>query len=225
MKQVLAMGGGGFTRFQSALKLEKYLLSMSNSDAPKILFLPQASAEMAGYVAKFYESFLSLGARPSWLSLFGRVETGIDEKILSQDIIYVGGGNTKTMLAIWQAWGVDTLLRQAYEQGTIMAGLSAGAICWFEQGVTDSHWPLTTIDCLGFIKGSCCPHYDGEAEREPYVTAALKDNILQPGVALQDDTAVHYVDGVLHTAIKTKDEKVAYAVSDKKQKPLPIMLI
>jgi len=218
MKQVIAMGGGGFTDPQSNLKIEKYLLSQIAKDTPKICFLPQASNEAQGYVVKFYETFLKLGAEPTWISLFGRVEDGWKQKIIDADIIYVGGGNTKSMLALWKTWGVDKLLKHAYDNGTVMSGISAGAICWFEQGITDSVWPLGALDCLGFVSGSCCPHYDSEKERPPVYREKVNAGDVKPGVALQDKTAAHFIDGELKTVISCEENKSAFYVDVNNEK-------
>ncbi|GAB4222779.1 MAG: Type 1 glutamine amidotransferase-like domain-containing protein [Gammaproteobacteria bacterium] len=221
MKQIIAIGGGGFTAFQSELKIEKYLLSLVNKAKPKIGFLPQASNEDRAYVTKFYETFLALNAEPMWLSLFGRVHLNWERVLLEQDIIYVGGGNTKSMLALWQEWGVDKVLKQAYENGTVLSGISAGAICWFEQGVTDSTWPLSVINCLGFLTGSCCPHFDTEIEREPFYKEQVKQGSAVAGIALQDNTAAHFIDGKLHKIIKSVAHKKAFLLSADNQQELP----
>jgi len=113
---------------------------------------------------------------PSWTSLFGIVKPGWREHLLAQDIIYVGGGNTRSMICLWREWGADEVLREAYEAGILLCGVSAGAICWFEQGVTDSVWPLGVLPCLGLLPGSCCPHYDSEAERRPTSTASCTES-------------------------------------------------
>lgn len=205
-KHIFIMGGGGFTR-DSSLKLEKYLLSLSSKQNPKIALLPQASSESREYIVKFYDSFLSLGAVPSWVSLFGSVKPEWKELLLQQDIIYVGGGNTRSMLALWREWGVDEVLRQAYEKGIILAGLSAGMICWFEKGITDSVKPLGVVSGLGFLSGTGCPHYDTEPERQDVFKQAVATGQVPSGYALYDDTGVHFVDGVLHKAVKTKTGK------------------
>lgn len=210
MKQIFVMGGGGFTRDKD-LKLEKYLLSLTPVKNPKIGFLPQASNESRDYILKFYQSFVSLGAEPMWVSLFGRVDPEWQEKLLQQDIIYVGGGNTRSMLALWREWGVDTVLREAYDRGIVLAGLSAGMICWFEQGVTDSVWPLGIVPGLGFLPGSGCPHLDTEPERLPFYQRSTATGMIQPGYGLYDDTGVHFIDGKLHKAVKTRQgKKVKY---------------
>lgn len=206
MKQIFVMGGGGFTRDHD-LKLEKYLLSLSAVQNPKIGFLPQASNESRDYILKFYQSFLSLGATPMWISLFGRVDPSWKDKLLQQDIVYVGGGNTRSMLALWKEWGVDEVLREAYDRGIVLSGLSAGMLCWFEQGITDSVWPLGFVNGLGFIPGSGCPHLDTEPERLPFFQKSVAAGIIQPGYGLYDDTGVHFVDGKLYKAVKTRPGK------------------
>jgi peptidase E len=210
-KQIVASGGGGFGRRGANLKLEKYLLSLTGKENPSICFLPQASAEDADYVVRFFETFTQLNARPTWVSLFGRVEPTWQEKILNADIVYVGGGNTRSMLALWREWGVDELLKKAYEQGTIMSGVSAGALCWFEQAVTDSVWPLGVIPGLGFLTGSCCPHFDSEKERRPAYERMLREGHVMSGIALEDDTAAHFIDGTLHAIIGSAEGKKAFA--------------
>ena len=128
-------------------------------------------------------------------------------------MIYVGGGNTRSMLSLWREWGVDKVLRQALHNGTVLAGVSAGAICWFEQGVTDSVWPLGVLPCLGFLKGSCCPHFDGEAERRPAFTSMLAEGRIKAGIALDDNAMGHYIDGELHRVVCSAEKSNAYLMA------------
>src|SRR5437879_2510281 len=118
MRQIIAIGGGGFGGSDKTLLLERYLLEQiqnrADKAAPRVCFLPQASAESSEYITRFYETFCSLGALPSWISLFGRVEDNWKEKLLAQDLIYVGGGNTRSMLSLWREWGMDKVLVEAY---------------------------------------------------------------------------------------------------------------
>lgn len=225
MKQIIVSGGGGFTRYDSTFSLEKYILAQTQNTQPKICFLPQASNEDAKYVTRFFETFLALGAQPSWVSLFGRVSDSWKEKILDADVVYVGGGNTKSMIALWKAWGVDEILREAYHKGVIMCGVSAGMICWFEQGITDSVWPLGVVDGLGFLQGSCCPHFDTEVERQDVYARNIASGKIQPGIALEDDVAAHYVDGELHKIIATMSGKKAFAITAQGQKELAVQEI
>lgn len=207
-KQIFVMGGGGFTRDHD-LKLEKFLLSLSDIKNPKIAFLPQASNESRDYIIKFYQSFLSLGAQPSWVSLFGRVEGYWKDHLLNQDIIYVGGGNTRSMLALWREWGVDEVLREAYNRGIILTGLSAGMICWFKEGITDSIWPLGVVNGLDLIEASACPHFDTETERQDFYINSVASGAVIPGYALYDDVGALFVDGKFVKAVKTKTGKKA----------------
>lgn len=213
MKQIVALGGGGFSMEPDNLVLDQYILNLTGKERPKVCFLPQASVESQIYVVNFYKAFTELNAIPSWLSLFGSVPHDFADSLLQQDVIYVGGGNTKSMLALWRAWGVDEILKQAYQNGTILAGISAGAICWFEECVTDSVYPLGTIDGLGLLKGSACPHYDGEADRRPKVLELIKDNEILPCTALYDYAASHYIDGELHKVITSRENAKAFHVS------------
>lgn len=213
-KQIFVMGGGGFTS-DKTLKLERYLVSLSSKSNPKICFLPQASNESRDYIVKFYEAFCSLGAQPSWISLFGNVQDGWKEQLLSADIIYVGGGNTRSMLALWKEWGVDEVLRQAYDRGIILSGLSAGMLCWFEWGITDSVKPLGFVKGLGLIPGSGCPHFDTEPDRAPFYEESVQSGKVSSGYALYDHTGALFVDGKFYKAVKARTgKKVKYIDKD-----------
>ena len=148
--------------------LDNYILKSSGKGKPKVCFIPTAGGDAQWRIDNFYDCFEKKKCAASHLSLF-RGETGkIEKLILSQDILYVGGGNTRNMLVLWKEWKLDTAIIKAYQNGTVLAGVSAGSICWFEQGLTDSiPKQLTKIDCLGILKGSNCPHFDGEPKRRP----------------------------------------------------------
>lgn len=225
MKQIIAIGGGGFTAPESPLKLEKYLLSLVQRDKPKICFLPQASNESPEYIVKFFETFIKLGAQPSWISLFGRVQSSWQQQLLDQDIIYVGGGNTKSMMALWQCWGMDNVLKEAYHKGIILSGISAGAICWFEDGITDSVWPLGTVKGLGLLKGSVCPHFDSEVERQAVYRTKVNDGEIPPGIALEDHTAAHFINDTLHAIVSSADnQKVIRVKKESEEIITPVLL-
>lgn len=228
MKQIIAIGGAGFARssvLSQKTHLAHYILSQTHNQYPKICFLSQASGESPEYVTWFYKTFVELKAQPSTVSLFGRVQPSWQQQLLEQDIIFVGGGNTRSMLALWREWGVDTVLRQAYEKGIILAGVSAGAICWFEQGITDSMWPLGVLQGLSLLPGSCCPHYDTEPERRPAYLTFTQEGRALPGIALQDDVAAHYIDGTLHQTVSIKEGKKAYTVAAGKETELSTSLL
>ncbi|MBL8166023.1 MAG: peptidase E, partial [Anaerolineae bacterium] len=168
MQHIIAMGGGGFSMEPANPALDRYVIEQTGVARPKVCFLSQASGEARDYIINFYKAFTDLDCRPSYLSLFAPHTADVRGFLLDQQVIYVGGGNTKSMLALWREWGLDGILRDAAANGTILAGLSAGAICWFEYGITDSiPGTLTPLPCLGFLPGSCSPHYDGEALRRP----------------------------------------------------------
>ena len=211
-KQILAIGGGGFGRSNSSLLIEKYILNISENDRPRICFLPTATGDDDSYIVRFYSVFNGLNCIPSHVELFKRT-IDINNHIMNQDVIFVGGGNTKSMLAVWNDWGINILLKEAYSKGIIMSGVSAGAICWFENGVTDS-WDnqLRTIKCLDFIRGTCCPHYDEEVSRIPYVKELLYDNKLTNCIAIEGGAALHFIDGNPYKNISFYKNKNSYNV-------------
>ncbi|OUT42745.1 MAG: peptidase E [bacterium TMED6] len=209
---IVAIGGGGFGRNPNKPIIEDYIVNLSPAKKPKIAFFPTASAENIQYIVNFYTAFTQLNCSPKDISLFKKtpdLESVIDEA----DIIYVGGGNTKSMLAVFSDWGLDKLLIDAYKQGKVLAGVSAGAICWFEKGITDS-WAseLKVLDCLGILEGVCCPHYDGEADRRPSVENFLKKNQINESLCIEDGSAVHYHGDTVKTAISFYKDKNAYNV-------------
>jgi peptidase E len=193
--------------------LDLYVLGQARSARPAVAFLGTARGDADANVVKFYTAFSSYDCRPSHLPLFQRTPK-LRDYLLRQDVIYVGGGNTKSMLAVWREWDLPALLREAWQEGVVLAGVSAGAICWFQQGLTDS-WAeeLTVLECLGFLKGSCCPHYDGEPERRPVYHDLLLQGEILPGVAVDDDAAIHIVDGEIHRVVASRPKAMAYRVS------------
>jgi len=211
-KQIIVIGGGGFYRDPENLELEKYLIRQTGVDRPRVAFVPTASGEPDHYIASFYSAFLKLGCRPSVLTFFKRTPD-LRSFLLDQDVIYVGGGNTKSLLAIWRDWGAAEILREAWESGIVLTGVSAGAICWFEQGLTDSFSDgLRPLDCLGFLPGSCCPHYDGEAQRRPSLHRLLLSGEISAGVAIEDWTGVHFRGTEIHKVITAKRGARAYSM-------------
>lgn len=213
-KQIIAIGGGGFSDDTQDLILEEYVLEQTARERPAICFLATASGDAENYRYKFYESFSKLNCRPSHLSLFQPHLADLEQFIMGQDVIYVGGGNTKSLLALWREWGLDALLSIAYERGIILAGVSAGAICWFEQGVTDSiPGELTAIECLGLLSGSCCPHFDSQETRRPAYLDLLRTKKIRPGYGIDDWAGLHFVDGDLWRILSARPESTAYKLS------------
>jgi dipeptidase E len=187
------MGGGGFSEDPDNPLLDDYILSLANSPDPRVCFVPTASGDAAAYIVKFYAAFTKKQCRPTHLALLQDSPRDLEKFVLSQDIIYVGGGNTATMLAAWRVMGLELILKEAWFRGIILCGISAGAICWFESGPTDSLGlgALTPLlDGLGLISGSHCPHYDSDPTRRPAYKRFIEAGLLPPGFAADDGAAL-----------------------------------
>lgn len=209
--KILAMGGGGFSMEPEQLALDRHALALTGLPCPKVAFLPTASGDADGYVQRFYEAFQTLPCEPSHLGLFRREHQDLRAFVLSQDLIYVGGGNTYNMLALWRLHGLDLILREAWSAGVVLAGISAGALCWFEEGVTDSFGPLQGMAALGFLEGSMTVHYDGEAQRRPVLHRLLKEG-LKPGYAADDGAALSFEGRHLVEVVSSRPHARAYQV-------------
>ena len=224
-KQIIAIGGGGFGRTPGEGLIEKYILDQSEKDVPNICFIPTATGDNEAYKVNYYSTFSKLDCFPSHLDFFKRTPD-LKELILKQDIIFVGGGNTKSMLAVWKDWGLDVLLKEAYNKGVIMSGVSAGAICWFNQGITDS-WSeeLKLMDCLGFLGGACCPHYDEEPQRKPALKKFLSDGKINSCYAVDGGCALHIQEEKEFKSIVFSENKNSFFVELKDneviEKPYP----
>lgn len=213
MQQIITLGGGGFLMEPDNLALDRYIVQQTGVERPKVCYLGQASAEWAEGTIGFYKAFTELGAIPSHLSLFKPHTADLEAFLMGQHAIYVGGGNTKSMLALWREWGLDRILLKAANAGTVLAGISAGCICWFEQGLTDSiPGALTLLPCLGYLKGACSPHYDGEANRRPSYHTLIGSGSMSAGVAYDDGAAGHYVDGELVRVVSSRPNAKGYQV-------------
>ena len=213
MPQIIALGGHNLTTSDEDPALSRYILNQVPAERPRICFLSQGSGEDAFYVANFYRRFLELNALPSDLSLFKPHTADIAGFLLDHDIIYVGGGNTKSMLALWREWSVNRILRLAWEQGTLLSGVSAGAICWFEQGLTDSiPGKLTALNCLGFLPGSCSPHFDGESARRPTYHRLIAEGEMADGFGIDDNAALHFFGAEPPRVVASRAGATAYRV-------------
>ena len=217
-KNIVAIGGGGFGRSLGSLYIEKYIVSLINKKRPKICFIPTASGDSSLYKLNFYRAFSKLDCITSHIDFFSRTEN-LEEKVLTQDIIYVGGGNTKSMLAVWKEWNLDSILQTAYEKGIVMSGVSAGAICWFEKGITDSFGnELNIIDCLGLVNGIACPHFDEEKEREPYVNDLIQREIIDSCICIEGNCALHIKNDFEYYSIDFGNSKKCFKVTKEKNK-------
>lgn len=221
MKQIIAMGGGGFSMEPENPLLDRYILKQSSKKRPKICFIGTASGDADGYIERFYNFFRKEECEPSHLSLFKPHTRDIEGFAMEQDILYVGGGNTKNLMVLWKEWELDITIRQAYNNGIILSGLSAGSLCWFEEGVTDSYGSeLKPISCLGLIQGSHCPHYDGEEKRRPAYQKLIQESIIKPGYAADDGVALHFIEGKLHTVVSSRPQASGYYVDKEKETKL-----
>jgi peptidase E len=174
-----------------------HLLELAGKPRAKVCFVPSATGDAPATIVAMYGRFPAARAERTHLELFSRSVKDIRALLLVQDIIYVGGGNTVNLLAVWRAHGVDQVMREAWENGVILTGGSAGSLCWFECGTTDSFdlYELARLDDgLGFLPGSHCPHYDGEPQRRPFYHSLIASGF-PGGIAIDDDAAVRF-DGV-----------------------------
>jgi dipeptidase E len=187
-RSIFAMGGGGFTMEPANPLLDDYVLSLAAAKQPRILFLPTASGDTTAQINAFKGRFGGRTCVAESLSLFRLRDAGrpLEEMVLEQDILYVGGGSMRNLLAIWRAHGLDKLLVEAWERGIVLAGLSAGAMCWFHWGVTRSSGPPEPIAGLGLLEGSLSVHADGEPERLPVWLNLVRDGVIPGGWALDD---------------------------------------
>jgi dipeptidase E len=224
MRQIIALGGGGFSMEPENPLLDLYILIQAGKSNPKICYVPTASGDADICIKWFYDFFKQQVCQPSHLSLFKPPTRDLEGFLLDKDIIYVGGGNTKNLLALWKEWHLDTFMRKAWEQGIVLAGISAGSICWFEEGVTDSYGDkLEPLKCLGFLKGSNCPHYDGEADRRPAYQQFVTSHQIKPGIAADDGVAIHYIDQEISKIVSSRPNAKAYQVYfDKEVKELEL---
>ena len=194
--------------------LDDYVLSQSRRRKPRICFLGCASGDASTYTEKFYTAFRHRRCEPTHLEMFRTPPPDIARIVPRQDIFYVGGGSTRNLLLIWREWGLDRLLAREWRRGKTFAGLSAGSLCWFESGVSDSFGPrLAPVFALGWLPGSHCPHYDGEAERRPAYHKFVRRGTIPAGYAADDGAALHFVGRRLHRVVSSRPNAKAYRVA------------
>lgn len=210
-RQIIALGGGGFSDEPNNPLLDDYILNQSAKTNPKICFIGTASGDAFDYIKNFYRHFKQKDCIPVHLSLFQGHTNEIEEFILGQDILFVGGGNTRNLLVLWKEWGLDLIIKKAYAQGTILAGISAGSICWFEEGLTDSiPNQLNKLDCLGILEGSNCPHFDGEPARQSVYKGKIANGEMKGGIACDDGVALHFMNEKLKKVVSSRANKYAF---------------
>ena len=205
-RQIVAVGGGKFCE-----ELAAFLAALTGKERPRVLYVGTAAAEDPESALLMYDRF-GTQAELTRLEFFPWPPEDLRSAVLDQDLIFVGGGNTANMLAIWRVHGVDELLREAWDRGVVLSGSSAGGICWFAEGVTDSFGPqLDRMDCLGFLTGSFCPHYDDEELRRPRYHELLQDGTAS-GYAADAGVGLRFVDGELREVVACDEGSQAYRV-------------
>jgi peptidase E len=219
-RQIIALGGGGFS-MEASPALDDYIVSRARRHPPRVCFVPTASGDAATYLVRFYRAFAAKPCVPTDLTLFGSqslprqpaTTADLAGFVAEQDVIYVGGGNTANMLALWRTHGLDRILRGAWEAGTVLCGVSAGMVCWFAAAVTDSFGPLVALDDgLGLVPTSACPHYDGEPDRRPRYHALVAEGF--PGGFAADDGAAICFDGeTVDEVVTSRPGAGAYTVA------------
>ncbi|MBV8139369.1 MAG: peptidase E [Deltaproteobacteria bacterium] len=217
-RHIVAMGGGGFTMDGDNPLLDDFVLSLARTKTqPRLCFVATASGDNDGYIARFHEVFPPGRARATHLKFFSRTVVDLRKFVLEQDVIYVGGGSTANLLAVWRLHGLDQALRAAWNRGIVLAGLSAGAICWFEHGVTDSlgHGMQRLDGGLGFLRGGFCPHYDGEPARRPALHTLIRGGFV-PTFALDDGAGAHFVGTRLKEIVSSRPQARAFHVTGKR---------
>ena len=216
---IVAMGGLSWDDAERR-RLEDYFLGFAQRERPRVLFVPTAAADAAEPTLNIV-SQLGDRAQVSHLPFFPWPPPDVRELVLDHDVIFVSGGNTANALAIWRVHGFDEILREAWEAGVVLTGWSAGMICWFEAGVTDSFGPQLEgmRDGLGFLPGSACPHYDGEAERRPVYTRLVREGF-PPGLAADDCVALRFDGTELAEVVSAREGAGAYRVSPQGEEPI-----
>ena len=222
---IAALGGGGIVSTPHS-PLVDHVLGLSGKERPRVCFMPTAVGDSLDHIAHFYRACAARDCIPSDLPLFNRSGEDPREKLLAQDVIWVSGGNTANLLAIWRAHGVDRAMREAWEASIVLTGSSAGMICWFEASITDSFGPqLATLDDgLGFLPGSACPHFDGEARRRPVYRAAVDDGF-PAGYAADNDVALVFHGTDLAECVTSRAGASAWRVDRDGEHALPTRVL
>src|SRR5882757_9439053 len=215
--QIVAMGGGGFSMEAGNPLLDDYVLALTGVERPKVCFIPTASGDADHYIVRFYREFAARGADVSHVSLFrrdkgsGAVEGDLEAHLRAQDLIYVGGGSVISLMGAWVAHGLDRILERAWRDGTILCGLSAGSLCWFDEAVTAFHGPPTRVRGLGLLPHSNCVHYDDEPERRLEYRECIAGGMVA-GYGVEDGAALHFAGSELVEVVASRPKATAYRV-------------
>ena len=208
----ILIGGGGF-----GTEFIRYMASLTGKERPRLCYLPTAAADSESGMIRWFQNCAPLNVVPfvqrSFISSYSTHQSW-EDIFLSMDGIVVSGGNTLNQQAVWKAQGIDEVLRKAWDRGIVLGGASAGSLCWFEEGTTDSRpQEVTKIECLGFLKGSHSPHYDGEAVRRPTYHRLISSGELKPGYACDNAAGIYFEDNEVKRVVRTREGANAYYVS------------
>jgi dipeptidase E len=210
-RQIVAIGGGGFSMESGNPLLDDYVLGLTGAERPRVCFLPSASGDADHYIVRFYRAFPADRCEASHVSLFRREQGPADLRrhLLSQDLIYVGGGSLVSLLGVWRAHGIDLILREAWEAGVVLCGLSAGSLCWFAEGVSGFHGEPRRVEGLGMLPFSNCVHYELESSRRLAYRRFLREG-MPPGYAAEDGAALHFCGIELNRVVSSRAEAQGY---------------
>lgn len=208
--QIVAMGGGGFLMEPDNPLLDDYVLGLCRRAVPRVCFLPTAAGDALAHLERFFDLFPPERCEADYLSLFSRKVEDLEGFLSDFDVVYVGGGNTVNLLAVWRAQGLADVLPRVMANGTILCGVSAGALCWFARGITDSYGPRLSplMNGLGFLPGAFCPHYDSDPRRPDAFRAFVREHG-EPALSAEDGVGLHFVDGALARCVSSRPFAVA----------------
>jgi peptidase E len=211
LRQIVAFGGGGFSMESGNPLLDRYVLDLTGVTRPRVCFLPSASGDADHYVVRFYRAFPAERCEASHISLFRREQGPADlrDHLLSQDLIYVGGGSVVSMLGAWRAHGIDLILREAWERGVVLCGLSAGSLCWFTEAVSGFHGEPQRVEGIGLLPFSNCVHYEPGSSRCGAYHEFLRDG-MRSGYAAEDGAALHFTGTELSRVVASRPNARGY---------------
>lgn len=215
VRRIVAVGGGGFSEARRLTSVETHILHMPNVTRPKVCFVPTASGDADAYLLNFYRSFAAADCHLSDLPLFRRHTRDLAAFLTEQDIVYVGGGNPHHLKPIWDLHGLTDALRVAYNSGTVLAGVSAGAMCWFTRCVADTHRPApaTWAPGLGLLPGSFGPHADTDGNLMAVMSDLIQAGVVPGGYAVDDDVALCYTDEELTEVVAARPGAFAHRLA------------
>ena len=211
-RKILIAGGGFGEAFI------RYAAQLTGKPRPRMLYLPTASADSPSGIISWYQACANLNVTPLSQDSFIASATqkqSWEEVLLGVDAIICSGGNTLNQQVIWKAHGIDAILKTAWDRGIVLGGASAGSLCWFEEGTTDSRpKELSTVQCLGLLKGSHCPHYDREVDRRPLYLKMIGSGQMKPGYACCNDSGIYFEDNTVKRVVHTRADAKVYYVSN-----------